>query len=116
MEVVIPLFSEVRPIGGAWGWTSDRANRIRNAQDVPLSYPAFYTMKRTAQLYLVIVSIVGSGIFFILHLGQSTFLPRFAALDRSRRGRLLRSQPTLATLRFLLPWSLTCGRVQEPIR
>ncbi|PYJ76269.1 MAG: hypothetical protein DME69_13440, partial [Verrucomicrobia bacterium] len=27
-------------------------------------------MKRTAQLYLIIVSIVGLGIFFILHLGS----------------------------------------------
>ena len=32
--------------------------------------PAFYTMKRTAQLYLVIVSIVGCGIFFLLQLGS----------------------------------------------
>jgi Kef-type K+ transport system membrane component KefB len=30
----------------------------------------FYAMKRTAQLYLVIVSIVGCGIFLILHLGS----------------------------------------------
>jgi len=31
---------------------------------------AFHAMKRTAQLYLIIVSIVGCGIFFILHLGS----------------------------------------------
>src|SRR5206468_4379580 len=31
-------------------------------------------MKRTAQLYLIIVSIVGCGMFFILHLGSQ--LPR----------------------------------------
>lgn len=32
-------------------------------------------MKRTAQLYLLIVSIVGLGIFFILHVGSQLPLP-----------------------------------------
>ncbi|PYK50955.1 MAG: cation/H(+) antiporter, partial [Verrucomicrobia bacterium] len=43
---------------------------MRNARGVPLSCLAFYTVKRTAQLYLIIVSIVGCGIFFILQLGS----------------------------------------------
>src|SRR2546423_6754035 len=39
-------------------------------QGTPYAASALYTMKRTAQLYLLIVSIVGFGIFFILHAGS----------------------------------------------
>jgi Kef-type K+ transport system membrane component KefB len=52
------------------GSTSSHGTRICDAPGVPLSCPAFYAMKRPAQLYLIIVSIIGFGIFFILHLGS----------------------------------------------
>ena len=45
-------------------------NESCHPRGIPLRWPAFYGMKRTAQLYLVIVSIVGCGIFFLLHLGS----------------------------------------------
>jgi Kef-type K+ transport system membrane component KefB len=37
---------------------------------LPTKHPDFHRTKRTAQLYLLIVSIVGLGIFFMLHAGS----------------------------------------------
>src|SRR5262245_35202227 len=48
-------------------------NESCHPRGISLRWPASYTMKRTAQLYLVIVSIVGCGISFLLHLGS--YLP-----------------------------------------
>jgi len=42
---------------------------VETLRQTALKRPAFYTMKRSAQLYLIIVSVVGLGIFFILHAG-----------------------------------------------
>jgi len=50
--------------------SSDRVNRIRNAQPVCVGCPRVLHDERTAQLYLLIVSVVGLGIFFIPHAGS----------------------------------------------
>jgi hypothetical protein len=56
--------------------------------------PAFYTMKRTAQLYLIIVSVVGLGIFFILHAG--TQLP--SPVSRLPNGSVAVTTPNSTAL------------------